>query len=230
MSDKAQNEDHKPPSVLSSGNATGSAAPDNSQAHLLDDAIASGSAPPNSSEYGTAEEDAPTGTIVPDEDPVIPWDNVPKIGGFQPNRAGKGKSPKPKTGDDEDVFVLASRLEAVLRGVSNKMAAKALNMVGSLHGYRSISVDRPIGQVNQPKQKTKAGDAKGKGKSPSAKAAWKQTTEYSQLNASRATIVARLKATPATDPNKDQLTQELRTVEQRIRGLRPGAGESPSSA
>lgn len=46
----------------------------------------------------------------------------------------------------QNMFALADQIETLLKGESNKTCSKILNMVGSLHAIRAISVDRPIGQ------------------------------------------------------------------------------------
>jgi len=120
---------------------------------------------------------------------------------------------------DEDVFALARQIEEILKGKSNRTCSKVLNMVGSLHGLRTIPADRPIGQsttgatIVVPKVKQEKG-------LPTPKAAWKQTDSYRNLSAERTKIVNTIKSLPATSPNKEKLVEDLRAVELSLKQLK----------
>jgi hypothetical protein len=150
---------------------------------------------------------------------------IPTIVGMPSSPANASKSSDEQS--EDDLFDLSRKIEALLKGTSNKNALKVLNMVGSLHGIRAISVDRPIGQpaakAPAPKKEQKTKSAKGSGNSQ-AKAAYKQTPEYIRVTAERKACVQALKSTPAGDAQQSTLQSELRRLEQELKALKPRPG------
>jgi hypothetical protein len=128
----------------------------------------------------------------------------------------------PSHSEEEDVFVLARKIEEILAGKSNRTCHKVMNMVGSLHGLRTIPMDRPIGQSTAGTTKVVAQTKKsGKGKCQQASpAAWKQTAAYKQLSAQREQIVSAIKALPATSLQKEEKVEALRLVERQLKELK----------
>lgn len=128
---------------------------------------------------------------------------------------------------DEDIFVLAGKLEALLKGKSNKTCLKLMNMVGSLHGIRCIPSDRPIGQSTVGTTKVVPTAAKPKKGQSTPPAAWKQTDAYKRLSAERVRIVTTIKSlSPDELSNKTVLVEELRATEQKLKALKsPTAGD-----
>jgi len=126
----------------------------------------------------------------------------------------------PPTSEEEDVFLLARRIEEVLAGKSNRTCQKVMNMVGSLHGLRTIPMDRPIGQstVGTTKVVERAKPAK-KGQ-PTPPAAWKQTDDYRRLSAQRELIVKTIKNLPADSQQKLESVEALRALEQQLKDLK----------
>lgn len=127
---------------------------------------------------------------------------------------------------DKDVFVLARKIEEILKGESNKTCLKVMNMVGSLHAIRCIPSDRPIGQSTAGTTKVvpKAKAAKRGLSTP--KAAWKQTDAYKHLSATRALLVKTIKALDPADPSLTGHVEELRACEQSLKALKsPTAGD-----
>jgi hypothetical protein len=126
--------------------------------------------------------------------------------------------------EEEDIFVLASQLEAILQGKSYKTCLKALNMVGSLHAIRCIPADRPIGQSTVGTTKVVQQAIKPKKGQPTPPAAWKQTDDYRRLNAEREEIVTTIKS--STDEENILNVGKLRAVEQQLKALKsPSSGD-----
>lgn len=125
---------------------------------------------------------------------------------------------------DKDVFALASELEKILQGQSNKTLLKVFNMVGSLHGIRAIPVDRPIGRSTAGTTKVVPVVKHVKGvKTPEA--AWKKTNAYKRLSSERAEKVKTIKALNPGVPNT-ALVEELRVIEQQLKALKsPTVGD-----
>jgi len=120
---------------------------------------------------------------------------------------------------EEDIFILAGKLEALLKGKSNKTILKALNMVGSLHGVRSIPADRPIGQSTTGTIRKVVAAKTEKGK-PTPPAAWKQTDDYRRLSAEREKIVKTIKSRSSEELSKTTLVEDLRVLEQQLKALK----------
>jgi len=121
--------------------------------------------------------------------------------------------------NDEDIFVLAGKLEAILKGKSNKTCLKVMNMVGSLHGIRCIPSDRPIGQSTVGTTRVEpAVKPREKGK-PTPPAAWKQTDNYRCLAAERLDLVSKVKVQPDGE-DKNLLLDQLRESEQKLKALK----------
>jgi hypothetical protein len=120
---------------------------------------------------------------------------------------------------EEDIFILAGKLEALLKGKSNKTVLKALNMVGSLHGVRSIPADRPIGQSTTGTIRKVVAAKPEKGK-PTPPAAWKQTDDYRRLSAEREKIVKTIKSRSSEELSKTTLVEDLRALEQQLKALK----------
>jgi len=126
---------------------------------------------------------------------------------------------------NEDIFVLAAKLEELLKGKSNKTCLKVMNMVGSLHSIRCIPSDRPIGQstVGTTKVVPTVKQAKGL---PTPKAAWKQTDAYRHLTAQREEMVSTIKSLAPAELKQTTHIEELRAVEQKLKALKsPTAGD-----
>jgi len=138
----------------------------------------------------------------------------------QPIPATAGRSANVDIQADEDIFILAGKLESLLKGKSNKTCLKVMNMVGSLHGIRAIPSDRPIGQSTVGTTKVVPVAAKPKRGQPTPPAAWKQTAAYKQLSAQRQSIVDTLKSLPDYGPKKQGFISELRAVEQSLKALK----------
>jgi len=140
----------------------------------------------------------------------------------------KGKGPAiadpatPPTPDltDESIFALAAQIEALLSGKSNKTCHKVMNMVGSIHGIRCVSVDRPIGRSTVGTTKVvPTAKAAPKGQS-TPKSAWKQTENYRSLQAKRSDLVSKVKANDPALGSIESRIEELRTVERELKGLK----------
>jgi hypothetical protein len=117
----------------------------------------------------------------------------------------------------QTIFDLAAQVEKILHGHSNKDVMKILNLVGSIHGIRSIPVDRPIGQSTAGTVRTVPVVKAVKGKS-TPKAAYKQTTEYIQLSASRDELVRQIKSIPDTEAaDRLPLVDRLRSLELKLK-------------
>jgi hypothetical protein len=146
----------------------------------------------------------------------------PPIGGLAPHkRPGTvvpGFNPDPPN-RDEDIFALASKLEALLSGKSYGTCLKALNMVGSLHGIRAIPADRPIGRstVGSTRVEPVPKPAK-KGQQPS-KAGYKKSAQYIELSSKRELAVATVKSLPDGE-SKDSAISELRRLERELKALK----------
>jgi hypothetical protein len=119
---------------------------------------------------------------------------------------------------DED-FVIAAKVEALLKGLSNRRTLKVLNMVGSVHGIRSISVDRPIGQPSKnPIRQSSDGSYKGKGKSGNIQIPpFKKDPRYIELSSQREAAVAALKR---DGPSGNTHLDHLRSIEQQLKDLK----------
>jgi hypothetical protein len=117
-----------------------------------------------------------------------------------------------------DLFVLAQRVEEVLAGQSKKTIQKVLNMVGSLHGTRTIPVDRPIGQTTVGRVTNVTAGKKEKGK-PTPPAPWKQTDDYRRLDAERKESVALLKSLSGPVA-KAPVLDKIRNLEQSLKELK----------
>jgi len=145
----------------------------------------------------------------------------------KPHQSNKinGVNSNENTGNEQNLFMLATQIEQILSGQSNKTCMKVLTMIGSLRGIRCIPIDRPIGQSptgkQQPAGKTNQ-QKQPKGK-PTPKAAWKMTEEYKTLSISRTQAVQQLKEAPPE--SKDSAVEKLREIEQQLKALRsPTAG------
>jgi len=126
---------------------------------------------------------------------------------------------------DSDMFVIASKFEALLKDKSNKACFKILNLVGSLHSIRCISVDRPIGRSTVGTAKVVPTAPKPKKGQPTPPAAWKQTDAYKRLNAQRESIVTTLKSLGSNESAKATHIADLRAVERQLKALKsPTAG------
>jgi hypothetical protein len=121
-------------------------------------------------------------------------------------------------GIDED-FVIAAKVEALLKGLSNRRTLKVLNMVGSVHGIRSISVDRPIGQPSKnPIRQSSVGSSKRKGKSGNIQIpTLKKDPRYIELSSQRDAAVAALKR---DGPDGNTHLDHLRSIEQQLKDLK----------
>jgi hypothetical protein len=119
----------------------------------------------------------------------------------------------------EDIFALASQLEAILSGQSYRTCLKVMNMVGSLHGIRAIPEDRPIGRssVGTTRVEPVPRPAK-KGQQPS-RAGYKKSAQYIELSSKRDSVVATIKS--LTDgESKDSAISELRRLERELKALK----------
>jgi hypothetical protein len=146
----------------------------------------------------------------------------PPIGGLAPHSGQGTIVPSPisgVSGEEEDIFVLASKLEAMLSGQSNRTILKAFNIVGSLHGIRAIPANRPIGQsrVGSTRVEPVPKPAK-KGQQPS-RAGYKKSAQYIELTSKRALAVATVKSSP-DGRSKDHAISELRRLEREIKELK----------
>jgi hypothetical protein len=134
----------------------------------------------------------------------------------------KGKPPSIEGGaalppSDEDIFILAKKMEELLRGKSNRTCQKVMNMVGSLHGIRCVPSDRPIGQSLTAGVANAKPVVKEKGK-PTPPAAWKQTPEYRVLAEKRESLVRKVKDYgDRASPNKEKYLDGLRSVETELK-------------
>jgi hypothetical protein len=119
----------------------------------------------------------------------------------------------------EDIFALASQLEALLSGQSYRTCLKVMNMVGSLHGIRAIPEDRPIGRspVGSTRVEPVPKPAK-KGQQPS-RAGYKKSAQYIELSSKRDSVVATIKSLPDGE-SKDSAISELRRLEREIKALK----------
>jgi hypothetical protein len=131
------------------------------------------------------------------------------VPGFNPDPPNPG----------EDIFALASQLEALLSGRSHRTCLKVLNMVGSLHEIRAIPASRPIGQstVGSTRVEPVPRPAR-KGQQPS-KAGYKRTPQYIELSSKRASTVATVKSLP-DGSSKDEAISELRRLERELKELK----------
>jgi tetrahydromethanopterin S-methyltransferase subunit H len=122
---------------------------------------------------------------------------------------------------DEDIFILAGKLEELLKGKSNKTCLKVMDMVGSLHGIRAIPRDRPIGQSTAGTTRVVPVAAKPKKGLPTPPAAWKQTSAYKHLNERREEKIKILKSLPSGESVYRPIhIEELREIERELKSLR----------
>jgi hypothetical protein len=120
-----------------------------------------------------------------------------------------------EAGGTQDIFALARQMESLLEGQSYRTVLKVMNMVGSQHGIKSMHIDK----VMSLKTTTVVSPSHPKSKGVATKADWKQTADYRQLTAQRASVVSALKKT-GSDLDAG-LVAELRALEQSLRNLRP---------
>jgi hypothetical protein len=137
----------------------------------------------------------------------------------------KGKPPSIEGGaalppSDEDIFVLAKRMEELLRGKSNRTCMKVMNMVGSLHGLRCVPSDRPIGQSLTAGVANAKPVKQEKGK-PTPPASWKQNPEYRGLLRKREDLVDKIKSYGGrSSPNKERYLESLRSAEAELKAYK----------
>jgi hypothetical protein len=140
------------------------------------------------------------------------------LGGATPDVITPAAAPLPA--GEQNVFILARQIELILQGQSNKTCMKVMNMVGSLHGIRSIPIDRPIGQSTTGTKKVVPVATKPPRGLPTPKAAWKQSDDYRRLSAERDSVVTTIKSLTPNDPAKQDLVQSLRTIELSLKNLK----------
>jgi len=127
--------------------------------------------------------------------------------------------------EGKNVFILAAQIEEILRGQSNTAVMKILNVVGALHGARTISVNRPIGQTTAGAILKKVVPIKPKKGQSTPPAAWKQTDDYRRLNANHKVAIANLKKVPPQS-DKTGALEALRSIERELKDLHaPRSGD-----
>jgi len=94
-------------------------------------------------------------------------------------------------------------------------------MVGSLYELRVTPASVPIGTSTKGLANPRAPAEKPVAGKSTPQAQWKQSDDYRQLTATRAEKVSTLKALGPAAPAVAELVVELRSVEQKLRDLRP---------
>jgi len=122
---------------------------------------------------------------------------------------------------DEDVFVLAGKLQALLEGKSKKTCLKALTLVGSLRGIQCSTVVgfKPTPAVTVPLTKVRDPET-GRKRLPPPPAKWKQTEAYKSLSAQRDMAVKAVKAASLTSSSIEEPVKKLRSLELSLKTLK----------